>query len=407
MRRLAAVVIAAAALLALPAPAAAQVGSGEGPLRLAPVGEFTQPVAVTSAPGFPRLLFVVEQAGTVRVLYRGKLLPRPFLDIRSQTICGSDPGGCGEQGLLAIAFPRDYKKSRRFYAYFTGADGDNRVVELRRSRKRPAQALTGSQRLVLRLPHPSFENHNGGGLQFRGSKELFITTGDGGLAGDPSNNAQNPNSLLGKILRINPQRARSGRAYRVPRSNPFVGRRGHDAIFSLGLRNPFRLSLEIRKGPDRILIGDVGQHRYEEINYVSLPVARGGNFGWDAYEGAATYDCEPAVCPLSGTPAPPEVLPPIFNYGHPAYAAPDGPSGCSVTSGVVVRDESLGPLFGRALFADFCEGLIRSLIPRLTGARDEGPTGLTLPAVSSFGESLDGRVFVTSLDGGVFRIAPG
>ena len=406
MRRLAAAVVAAAALLALPAPAAAQVGSGEGPLRLAPLGNFNRPVQVTSAPGFPKLLFVVEQGGVVRVLHRGELLPQPFLDISRQTICGFDPGSCGEQGLLAIAFPRDYRESRRFYAYFTGADGDNRVVEFRRSRERPAQALPGSQRLVLRLPHPTYENHNGGGLQFHGSRELFITTGDGGLGGDPSNNAQNPNSLLGKILRINPQRARSGRPYRVPRSNPFVGRPGHDAIFSLGLRNPFRLSIEIRNGPDRILIGDVGQRRYEEINYVSLPVALGGNFGWDAYEGAATYDCG-SDCPLAGTPPPPGVLPPIFNYGHPAYAAPGGPSGCSVTSGVIVRDESLAPLFGRALFADFCEGMIRSLIPRLTGAQDEGPTGLTLPAVTSFGESLDGRVFVTSLDGGVFRIAPG
>ena len=124
-----------------------------------------------------------------------------------------------------------------------------------------------------------------------------------------------------------------------------------------------------------MLIGDVGQKRYEEINYVSLPVARGGNFGWDAYEGAATYDCG-LDCPFSGTLPPPEVLPPIFNYGHPAFAAPGAPSGCAVTSGVVVRDENLRPLFGRALFADYCEGLIRSLIPRVTGAQDEGPTGL-------------------------------
>ena len=285
MRRLGALLVAAAALLALPGPASAQVGSGEGALRLASLGNFTRPVAVTGAPGFPRLLFVVEQHGVVRVLRQGVRLPQPFLDITSQTICGSDPDGCGEQGLLSIAFPKNYKKTRRFYAYFTGADGDNRVVELRRSPRRPARAVPGSQRLVLRLPHPSFENHNGGGLRFHGSRELFIATGDGGHGGDPSNNAQNPNSLLGKILRINPQRARSGRPYRVPRSNPFVGRRGLDPIFSLGLRNPFRLSFEIRRGPDRILIGDVGQQRYEEINYVSLPVARGGNFGLGCLRG--------------------------------------------------------------------------------------------------------------------------
>ena len=410
MRRVAAAILAAAALLALPGGASAQAapGSGEGPLRLAPLGNFNRPVHISSARGFPKLLFVVEQPGVVRVLRQGSRLPRPFLDIRTQSICGANPDGCGEQGLLSIAFPPNYKMSRLFYVYVTGPDGNNRVFEFRRSPKHPARALPGSQRLVLTLPHPNFDNHNGGGLAFHGPNELFITTGDGGLGGDPSNNAQNPNSPLGKILRINPRRARSGRPYRVPRSNPFVGRAGLDPIFSLGLRNPFRLSIEIRRrGPDRILIGDVGQQRYEEINYVSLAVARGANFGWDAYEGAATYDCDPSVCPLAGTPAPPGHVPPIFNYGHPAYAAPGGPSGCSVTSGVVVRDKDLVPLVGRALFADYCEGQIRSLIPRLTGAQDEGPTGLNLSGVSSFGDTPDGRVFVTSLDGGVFRIAPG
>ena len=408
MRRLVAAALAAAALVALPAPAAAAppVGSGEGALRLAPLGNFNRPVFVTGAPGFPRLLFVVEQPGVVRVLHRGRLLPQPFLDLTSQTICGSDPDSCGEQGLLSIAFPKNYRESRLFYVYFTGTDGNNHVAEFRRSRERPAQALPASQRPVLTLPHPVYDNHNGGGLAFHGSRELFITTGDGGLGGDPNNNAQNPNSLLGKILRINPLRARSGLPFRVPRSNPYVGRPGLDAIFAIGMRNPFRLAFEIRRGADRILIGDVGQRRYEEINYVSLPVAKGGNFGWDAYEGAATYDCG-SDCPLAGTPPPPGVLPPIFNYGHPAYAAPGGPSGCSVTSGVIVRDETLTPLYGRALFADLCEGLIRSLIPRLTGAQDEGPTGLSLPTITSFGETPDGRVFVTSLDNGVFRIAPG
>ena len=406
MRRFAATVVAAAALLALSAPASAQVGSGEGALRLAQIGNFNLPVYVTGAPGFPKLLFVVEQGGVIRVLRQGSLLPTPFLDISGRTICGSDPSLCHEQGLLSVAFPSDYEESRRFYVYFTGTDGDNRVFEFRRSRDRPARAQPGSGRLVLRLPHPVYETHNGGGLQFHGSRDLFITTGDGGLRGDPSNNAQNLDSPLGKILRINPQRARSGRPYRVPRSNPFVGRPGLDTIFSLGLRNPYRLSFEVRRDADRVLIGDVGQKRYEEINYVSLPVARGGNFGWDAYEGAATYDCG-LDCPFSGTLPPPEVLPPIFNYGHPAFAAPGAPSGCAVTSGVVVRDENLRPLFGRALFADYCEGLIRSLIPRVTGAQDEGPTGLVLSAVSSFGETPDGRVFVTSLEGGVYRIAPG
>lgn len=410
MRRLAAALACATALLvisAAPASAIPPVGSGEGSLRLAPVGNFTKPVFVTGAPGFPKLLFVVEQPGVVQVLRQGKRLEQPFLDLRGQTICGSDPDACGEQGLLSIAFPPNYKKTRRFYVYFTDARGDNNVAEFRRSRNRPARALPGSQRKILNIPHPFFENHNGGGLAFHGSRELYITTGDGGLGGDPSNNAQNPESLLGKVLRINPLPSRAGGPFRVPRSNPYVGRAGLDPVFSIGLRNPFRLSFERRRGADRILLADVGQQRYEEINYVSLPVALSGNFGWDAYEGAAPYDCEPETCPLSGTPAPAGLLPPIFTYGHPAYADPDGPSGCSITGGVLVRDENLRPLYRRMLFADYCEGIIRSLIPRIRGAGDEGPTGLRLQAISSFGETPDGRVFVTSLNGGVFRIAPG
>src|SRR5207253_228096 len=155
--------------------------------------------------------------------------------------------------------------------------------------------------VVLEIPHPVYGNHNGGGMVFHGNRELFITTGDGGSRGDPPNNAQNPNSLLGKLLRINPLKARSGRPYRVPRSNPYVGKPGLDPVFSIGLRNPFRFSLEKRRGPDRIVISDVGQYRYEEINYLSLPLALGANFGWDAFEGAAPYDCDPTACPNSGT----------------------------------------------------------------------------------------------------------
>ena len=382
------------------------MGSGEGSLRLAPFGHFNRALQVTSAPGFPKLLFVVEQVGIVRVLRQGQRLSRPFLDIRRLTICGFDPEACGEQGLISIAFPPDYEDSRRFYVYFTDTAGDNRVVEFRRSRRHPARAVPSTERLVLRIPHPTLFNHNGGGLAFHGPRDLYITTGDGGLRGDPPNNAQNPESLLGKILRINPRPAENGGPYRVPRANPFVGRPGLDPIFSIGLRNPFRLSIEQRRGPDRIILGDVGQRRYEEIDYASLPLALGGNFGWDAFEGAAPYDCG-ADCPFGDTPPPVDAIPPIFTYGHPAWAAPEGPSGCSVTGGLIVRDESLRSLYGRYLFADLCEGQIRSLIPALNGARDEGTTGLTLSTVTSFGETADGRVFVTSLNDGLFRIAPG
>jgi glucose/arabinose dehydrogenase len=374
-------------------------------VELRGLGTFAEPVHVAGAPGFPRLLFVVEQGGVVRVLHRGRLLARPFLDIRDLTICGRTTGLCGEQGLLSIAFAPDYRQTRRFYAYFVNAAGDLSIDEFRRSRGNATRALPATRRPVLAIPHPEHGNHNGGQLQFRGDL-LYAAPGDGGGFGDPRNEAQNRDSLLGKILRIDPRRSRRGRPYRVPRSNPFAGRPGRDEIFSLGLRNPFRFSFHnLARRPDRIVIGDVGQTRYEEVNYTTLAGANGANFGWDAFEGFALYDCG-AHCGNAGTADPGGTVPPIFVYGHGPYAAPGGPEGCSITGGYVVRDRALPSLRGRYVYGDYCGGEIRSLIPRLGGAADETSTGLFPGAITSFGETPDGRLFVTSLNGGVFRIAP-
>ena len=401
--RLLAVAAALAALVAVPARAPA-AGDGAGGFELRALGTFQRPVHVTGAPGYPKLLFVVEQGGVIRVLRRGRLLPSPFLDISSLTVCGDLPAGCGEQGLLSVAFPPGYRKSGRFYVYYVDRGGDIQIDEFRRSPDRPARALPASRRPVLSFPHPVHANHNGGQLQFRDGL-LYASTGDGGAKGDPPNNAQNRGLLLGKILRIDPRPSKRGRPYRVPRSNPFVGRPGRDEIFSYGLRNPYRFSFqELARRPDRIAIADVGQSRYEELDYTTVAAANGANFGWDAFEGLAPYDCS-SDCANSGTPDPGGTTRPIFVYGHGVYAAPGGPSGCSITGGYVVRDRSLPALLGRYVYADYCGGEIRSLIPALGGARDERPTGLVPGSVSSFGETPDGRIFVTSIDGALFRIA--
>ena len=374
------------------APALGQpIGSGEGGVVFRQLGEFDHPDYVASPPGLPRLLFVVEQPGRVRVLRRGNLLARPFLDISDRV---SFDGG--ERGLLSIAFPPDYASSGRFYVYYNDRAGDVQIDQYRRSSE--TFASPASRRSVLAIAHPNFANHDGGQLQFHG-RELLIGTGDGGSGGDPPNNAQNRDALLGKLLRIIPTPTAAA-PYTVPGSNPFVGLPGRDEIFSYGLRNPWRFSIqEVRRGPDRIVIGDVGQNRYEEIDYETLPSALGANFGWDAWEGFASYvpGCAQG-CPNAGTADPGGTSFPILAYSH--------DEGCAVTGGYVVRSQALRTLYRRYVYADYCAGEIRSFVPRLDGAVDDRPLGLSLTAVSSFGQTPDDRLFVCSLDGPVYRIAP-
>lgn len=346
-------------------------------LRAVPVARFGHPVEIKSAPGYPRLMFVVEQTGKVMVLRRGKKLARPFLNIASKV----DYDGA-ERGLLSIAFPPDYKRSKRFYVYYVDNAGNIRVVEYRR--RSAVRARQNSARPVIRILHPVNSNHNGGRLGFLG-RYLYFGTGDGGGGGDQPGNAQNLNSLLGKLIRIDPRR-HGRRAYTVPASNPFVGRSGRDEIFAYGLRNPFRWSFDTTssKRKVRIAIGDVGQDKFEEIDYLNLSRAKGGNFGWNRWEGFTPYD--------GGGPG----------TIKPSLALPHPPN-CSVIGGLVVRDRGLPALRGRYVFTDFCDGRILSFKPHL-GRASGRPTGLKIPSVTSFGDGLKGTLFVTSLDGHVYRI---
>ncbi len=395
---LAAIAVAAAAIP--DAGTGAVRGTGPAGVRLKKIGSFDQPVFVTGARDYPRLLFVVERPGVIRVISQGKTLRRPFLDISSLV-----ESGFQERGLLSVAFPFDYRASRRFYVFYTDHDGALQVDEYLRSRSDPTRAVPSSRRPVITIPHPSYPNHDGGQLQFHGH-QLFIGTGDGGFGGDPPNNAQNTEVLLGKLLRIDPRPTKAGRPYGVPRSNPFVGRTGRDEIFSYGLRNPYRFSIQtLERQPDRIAIGDVGQSRFEEVDYLPLPDARGANFGWDAWEGFQPYDAKLPLsspcgtrCPFSGTPDPGGTIKPILVYDH--------DSGCAVTGGYVVRDPALPSLRGRYLYGDYCQGDLRSFLPRLAGARDDRPLGLNVEALSCFGETRDGRTFACSLAGPVYRVAP-
>jgi glucose/arabinose dehydrogenase len=395
-RASAAVATAILALSALPACGTANQPAGGGTtvsraggkVALKRIGSFDHPTYVTGAPGFPKLLFVVEQPGRVRVLRGGHELRAPFLDLRGMV--GYDGG---ERGLLSIAFPSDYRKTKRFYAYYTDRDGNIRIDEFRR--RSATRASRGSRRAVIEIPHPGQSNHNGGQMQFLGSL-LYFGTGDGGSGGDPPNNAQNRNSLLGKLLRIDP-RASGGQPYSVPPSNPFVGRSGRDEIYSYGLRNPFRFSFDLRRGrAPRIAIADVGQDRFEELDYTTVAAAAGANFGWDALEGFAPYTGD-----NSGTPNPGGTAKPIFAYGH----SRDGGS-CSIIGGYVVRDRRLRSLVGRYLYTDYCAGQLRSLVPHLGRASGDRRLGLTVSAPTSFGEDNRGHIYVASQEGPVYRLVP-
>jgi glucose/arabinose dehydrogenase len=358
------------------APAAEPARDGRGGFELKPLASFKDPIYVHGPSGAGGLVFVVEQRGVIRMIKGGKRLAGKFLDIRGRVEAG------GERGLLSVAFSPAYRRNGRLYVFFTDGDGDLRVEEYRRSRRGPRDAREASARRVIEIDHSANANHNGGQLQFGPDGKLYISTGDGGAGGDPPENAQNKNVLLGKILRIDPRRRR-GKPYTVPPDNPFVGRPGANEIFSLGLRNPFRFSFD--RNRRRIAIGDVGQDRREEVDFEKLGRANGANFGWDAFEGRIRFDSSDA------SPPPSKHEPPIHDYAHSGR-------NCAITGGYVVRDPRLRSLFGRYVYADFCEGDIRSLSPSTRRARGDRSAGLPRqPGISSFGEDARGRIYVANL----------
>ena len=311
---------------------------------------------------------------------------RPFLDISGLVSFE------GERGLLSIAFPPNYKQSKRFYVYYTDAQATSGLTSFRR--RSATRAIRGSRRGVIDIPHRENSNHNGGQLQFLGNL-LYLATGDGGSGGDPPNNAQNRESLLGKLLRIDPRQS-GGPPYSVPADNPFVGRAGRDEIYSYGLRNPFRFSFDTATAQQpRIAIGDVGQNRFEELDYTTVSEASGANFGWDAFEGSAPYEDE-----NSGTPDPGGTVKPILAYPHSRGGS------CTIIGGYVVRDPRLPSLRGRYVYADLCEGQLRSLVPHLRRASGDRKLGLNVSSPSSFGEDTEGGVYVVSLEGPVYRLVP-
>jgi glucose/arabinose dehydrogenase len=360
--------------------AGSRASAGATGLALDQIGTFEAPVYVDNAPGKRKLLFVVEQPGTIRMLRNGRKAAKPFLDITNRVQYG------GEEGLLSVAFHPKFKKNRRFFVYYTNEDSNIQVDGFKARKKKPFKAKAKSRRKVIEIPHPN-SNHNGGQLQFGPDKLLYMATGDGGSQGDPGNNAQNRNSLLGKLLRIKPKRKRG---YRSPKSNPFVGESGRDEIYALGFRNPFRFSFDAKTGD--ISIGDVAGSAREEIDHETLAAAKGANFGWDCLEGNVPGPSPSPACPASG------FTEPIHTYQR--------LGGGAVIGGYVVRDNALSGFVGRYLYTDLASGDIRHLNPD-AAAVDDDSTGLSVSAPSSFGEGRGNKLYVASLGANaVYRVVP-
>jgi len=347
-------------------------------------GGLSQPVLIAAAPGDTTRLFIVEKAGTIRILRSGSLLSRPFLDI------GSRVSGGSEQGLLGLAFHPGYATNQKFYVDYTDQSGDTRVVEFLASSN--PDSASSTEREILFVDQP-YANHNGGHLAFGPDGQLYVGLGDGGSGGDPQGNGQSLATLLGKILRLDVDAASP---YAVPSDNPFVGRAGaRGEIWSYGLRNPWRFSFDSETGD--MWIGDVGQDAWEEVDYE--PAGQGGrNYGWNRMEGSHCFppgsSCDPSGLVL-----------PVAEYDHRA--------GCSITGGHVYRGAALPELRGTYFYGDYCTGLVRSLRVVSGNPAEERDwtsalrtrSGGAMDGLSSFGVDSKGELYLVLLGGEIYRLA--
>lgn len=353
---------------------------------------FSQPVHITHAGDGSGRLFVVERAGTVRVIDADTVQEAPFLDITAIVVSGAS-----EQGLLSIAFPPGFdSEDGHFYAFYTSvvdgglgiAAGDTVISRFHLSN---GIADPASEEILLIVEQP-FVNHNGGQLAFGADGYLYIGLGDGGSGGDPQGHGQDRLTLLGTILRIDVESGLD--PYQVPQGNPFLGDpNGLDEIWAWGLRNPWRFSFDRQTGD--LYIGDVGQGAREEINlHPALPVSGGINYGWNIMEGSLCFPTSVTDCDQTG------LTLPIAEYGH----AGGGCSG-AVTGGFVYRGTAWPDLQGIYLYGDYCTGVIRGFPVNPGGAVSATillDTGL---AISTLGEDEAGELYLAAYQSGdIYRI---
>ena len=347
------------------------------------VGSIALPTKIAHA-GDERL-FVAQKQGIIRVIVEGELLPAPFLDITHKVLAAGF-----EQGLESLAFAPDYASSGYFYVLYTNLDGDVHLSRFQVSSHDPNIADPDSEQIVLHVPQPS-AIHNGADLAFGPADGyLYMGLGDGGPQGDPSQAGQDRQTLLGKILRLD---VTGVTTYTIPADNPFVDDpEARGEIWALGLRNPWRMSFD-RETHD-LWFGDVGENRWEEVNFQPADSPGGLNYGWRCYEGVEVYiltDC----LPLSAFTFPVHAY---FHHAPPGY--------CSITGGYVYRGTAITHWVGSYLFSDFCTGTIWGL--RGQPGQWQVVVLLESPArVTSFGEDIHGELYVTDMWGvRIYRLVP-
>lgn len=363
---------------------------------------FAAPLYLTALPDGSGRVLVVEKAGLVRILNptTGAIASTPFLDV-SGTISTNS-----ERGLLGLALAPDFLTSGRVYAYVTNTSGTIEVRRFTTVAGNRDQVDAATSDVILSIPHPNYSNHNGGWIDFGPDNNLYLGVGDGGGGGDPDNNAQNVNALLGKMLRIDPARddypSDSARDYAIPSGNPYAAGGGAPEVWMLGLRNPWRSGFDRTNG--NLYIGDVGQDAREEINLVPAGV-NGLNFGWNLREGTLAYN---------GGANSSAFTPPVAEYSHGSGAF----QGSSVTGGYVYRG-SVTSLSGLYIFGDFGNGNIWSVpadqlvqgttltSSSFTAQRSAfTPDAGTINSISSFGLDQSNNLYIVDYDGEIFVVEP-
>jgi glucose/arabinose dehydrogenase len=335
----------------------------------------SNPVYLTTPTGDPRL-FIVEQPGRIRIVENGKLISKPFLDITDKVGFG------GERGLLSVAFHPLYRSNGFLFVDYTDKHGDTRIERYTVSSD-PNAVDPATAKLILAIDQP-YANHNGGLVMFGPDGMLYIGMGDGGSQRDPHGNGQNPNVLLGKLLRINIDR---GDPYSIPSANPYAKGGGRGEIWALGLRNPWRFAFDKPSG--MLFIADVGQDKYEEIN-VAPANTPGVNYGWSEMDGPDCFKSPACNKNLFQKPA--------FTYTH------DGGL-CSIIGGSVYRGRAIPELVGHFLYSDYCDSGVRSVhIENNRVAEPQQWIDGGLGNIVSFGEDSRGELYICSSNGRVYRI---
>jgi glucose/arabinose dehydrogenase len=347
----------------------------------------TAPVDIVNAKDGSNRLFIVQQNGIIRVHSGGSLLATPFINLSS--VIRYDVGG--ERGLLSIAFHPQYATNRYFFVYYNNTAGNVELAQYRTSSSDANVADAASGKILLTITKP-FTNHNGCKLLFGTDGNLYFGTGDGGSGGDPQNNAQNLNSLLGKMIRINVDNFNTAPYYTVPSTNPLVGvANTRPEIYGWGLRNPWRWSFDRQTGD--MWIADVGQGAWEEVNMIPAAATSGLNYGWRCYEGTHAYD----LSQCGTTPATGKTYP-IFEYDH------SSAGGYSITGGLVYRGTEFTALQGYYMCADYVNPNGWLIAPNGSGGWNVTQQTNFPANVSSFGDAEDGTLYLSTLSGTVYKV---